>query len=225
MQTKNDLWVGDIKNYRSKIFSQSGEEGYLEFILNNVGWGLRKYIVDIGASDGTWLSNTKYLAETASAHRLMFDGNNKGNPEVFPAWITAENICSLLKEARCPKEFSLLSFDIDGNDAFVLDAILKNYAPRVIIAEINGTIPFGISKTIKYNPEHTWGEDDYYGFSISAGLKLAEKHGYRIVFQNDSLNAYFVRKDLLVNPEQTIDLNYRHIQYHPHNSTGVWVEY
>jgi hypothetical protein len=57
---------------------------------------------------------------------------------------------------------------------------------------------------------------------MSAGLKLAEHIGYRIVFQNDALNLYMVRKDLLSNPNREIELNFQHCQYHPHNPNGVW---
>ena len=217
----NDNWIGEIHAHKFQKYSQTGEEGYIEFILDNIGYG-NKYLVDIGAWDGYHLSNTRYFIEEHGFKKLLIDGNNHGNQEVKQEWITAENVCDILKKYRCPKKFSLLNFDTDGNDFDIISEICYNYSPDLIVCEVNGTIPFGISKKIKYNPQHTWNNDDYYGFSMSAGLKLAEHIGYRIVFQNDALNLYMVRKDLLSNPNREIELNFQHCQYHPHNPNGVW---
>lgn len=217
-------WINDIINHRRKVHSQCGEEGFIEFIMSHIGWGETRYIVDIGASDGEWLSNTK-IFEDERTPRLMFDGNNKGNQLVHQNWITAENIVEILTSHQCSKGFSLLSFDLDGNDLYVLDKIMEHFSPRLIVAEINGTIPEHISKTIVYNPQHIWGMDDYYGFSLAAGLKLAQKHNYRIIFQNDAMNAYFVRRDLLAQPDIAINLKFSARPYHPHNITKPWVEY
>jgi hypothetical protein len=219
----NDTWIAEIGNHRFQKYSQTGEEGYIKFILDNIGYG-NNYLVDIGAWDGFHLSNTRYFIEEHGFKKLLIDGNNHGNQEVKEEWVTAENACSILKKYRCPKEFTLLNYDTDGNDFDIIHAICQNYKPMLIVCEVNGTIPEGISKKIAYNPNHTWNSNDYYGFSFSAGLKLAEMLGYRIVFQNDALNLYMVRKDLLAEPNMKIALNFQHCQYHPHNPHGQWVE-
>lgn len=221
---KNDnWWISQIPLHKWKKYSQTGEEGYIKYILDNIGYGDKKFLVDIGAWDGEHLSNTKCFIDERGFTGLLIDGDNRGNPKVKQEWITAENVCAVLKKHKCPKEFSFLSFDIDGNDYFVIKEILSIYRPRLIVCEVNGTIPAGISKTIKYNPNHQWNNDDYYGFSFSAGLKLAEATGYRVIFQNDSLNLYLVRKDLLADPD-SIHVSFSHNPYHPHNPTGEWVE-
>lgn len=217
----NDNWIGEIHAHRFRKYSQTGEEGYIRFILDNIGYD-NKYLVDIGAWDGFHLSNTRYFIEEHGFKSLLLDGDNHGNQEVKQEWITAENVCGVLKKYRCPQQFSLLNFDIDGNDYDILYAISQSYRPNLIVCEVNGTIPLGISKKIKYNPKHIWNNDDYYGFSMSAGLKLAEAMGYRIVFQNDALNLYMVRKDLINNTNLEIELNFQHCQYHRHNPNGLW---
>ena len=217
----NDNWISQIAYNKYKKYSQTGEEGYLKFILDNIGYG-NKFLVDIGAWDGYHLSNTRMFIESLGYKSLLIDGDNRGNSEVKKEWITKENICEILKKHNCPKEFSLLSYDTDGNDFDIIQEMCSTYRPDLIICEVNGTIPLGISKKIKYNPNHVWRDNDYYGFSFSAGLKLAESIGYRIVFQNDALNLYMVRKELLANPNIEINLNFQHNPYHPHDPNGVW---
>jgi hypothetical protein len=216
----NDNWISQIPYNKYKKYSQTGEEGYLKFILDNIGHS-NKFLVDIGAWDGFHLSNTRFFIENCGYKSLLLDGDNRGNLEVKKEWITKENICSILEKYNCPKEFSLLSYDTDGNDFDIIKEMCQAYRPNLIICEVNGTIPLGISKKIKYNPNHNWNNDDYYGFSFSAGLKLAESIGYKVIFQNDALNLYMVRKELLKNPE-LISVNFQHNQYHPHNPNGIW---
>jgi len=69
------------------------------------------------------------------------------------------------------------------------------FTPFVIIAEFNPA--FTDSRTIKYNPDHVWAGDDYYGFSFLAGVKLSEKHGYKVIFQIADMNMIMVREDLI----------------------------
>ena len=220
---KNDYWIQQIKHSpKLKVYSQTGEEGYIKYILDNIGHN-NKFLVDIGAWDGFNLSNTRLFIEQLGFKGLLIDGDNRGNSDVKQEWITKDNVCDILKKYDCPKEFSFLSYDTDGNDYDIIKAICSEYRPDLIICEVNGTIPLGISKKIAYNEKHTWNNDDYYGFSFSAGLKLAEEIGYRVVFQNDALNLYLVRKELLANPDAPLNVEFQHNPYHPHNPNGVWV--
>src|ERR1035437_342237 len=157
-------WVKKIKNVPTyKMFAQFGEEAVFDYIFQNIGT-TNKYVVDFGASElNSGLSNSKYLFENGWSGLLM-DGKSDGNPLIKEEFITAENICSLFDKYSVPKEFDLLSIDIDGNDVWVMESIFKGgYKPRVIINELNGCLPVGVNATIKYNPNHVWGENDYYG--------------------------------------------------------------
>ena len=221
---KNDNWIYQLPNVpKFKKHSQTGEEGYLKFVLDNIGYN-NKFLLDIGAWDGFHLSNTRYFIEDLGYNHLLIDGDNRGNTEVKQEWITKDNICEIMKKYDCPKEFSLLSYDTDGNDFDIIQALCSEYKPDVIVCEINGTIPLGISKKIEYNEKHTWNNDDYYGFSYSAAFRLAESIGYKIIFQNDALNVYMIRKELMENPNLDIPIYFQHNQYHAHNNVGKWVE-
>lgn len=186
-------WIKELRkvNRKPNKYSQYGEECYLRHIFDNVGT-TNKYFVDLGANDGLWLSNTRLFKEKGW-DGLLVDG--KQFEGVVQSFITKENILKTLKDNNVPKEFDLLSIDIDGNDYWILDKVLTKYSPRVIISEYNSE--HTDCKTIKYDPKFEFRANDYYGYTFKAGLKLAEKHGYIIIHQSSNLNLYYLRKDLL----------------------------
>lgn len=187
-------WIENLSGVEQKIkYSQNGEEYYLKFILDNLGIK-NGFLVDIGANDGVWLSNTNLFRELGW-DSLLIDG--KEFPGIHNHFITKETVNEVLSELNCPKEFDLLSLDIDGNDYWVLDQILNNYSPKLIISEYNAEHPPHESKTIEYDPFFIFRANDYYGYTFKAGEKLAAKHGYTIIFQNGCLNLYYLRNDLL----------------------------
>ena len=217
-------WVDGIKNVTTVIkrYAQFGEEAIFDYIFQNIGT-TNKFLVDFGASSlNLGLSNSKYLLENGWTGLLM-DGKSDGNPLIKEEFITAENICDLFAKYNTPKEFDLLSIDIDGNDIWVLEKILGAYSPRVIINEFNGCIPVGVSKAIKYNPSHSWGENDYYGGSFDAFKKLGAKFGYTLVHQVATTNMIFVRQDIV--PEFDYVLTYTQNQYHAHSQNRDLVQY
>lgn len=188
-------WIKEIKNQRQRIkYSQNGEEYILEYILNHIGT-TNKFLVDLGAWDGFHLSNTCLFMERGW-EGLLVDG--KDFPNIYRSFITQENIINTFEKHEVPKEFDLLSIDIDGNDYWVLKKVLENYKPRLIISEFNSEHPLEESKTIKYDPSFTFDNfSDYYGYTYAAGLKLAKDFGYTVIYQNSNTNMYYLRNDLV----------------------------
>lgn len=188
-------WISEIRRTKVwKKYSQNGEEAYLEFVLKNIGT-TNKHFVDLGAWDGIHLSNTKFLSDLGWTGFLV-DG--KDFPNVFKSFITKENILETLSINNTHKDFDLLSIDLDGNDWWILDKVLSEYKPRLIISEFNAEHPLEQSKTIEYDPLFCFDNfSDYYGYTYGAGVKLAEKFGYTIIFQNSDLNLYYLRNDLV----------------------------
>jgi hypothetical protein len=205
-----------------KKYSQANEESYLEHILNNVP-SINKHIVEFGAWDGFHLSNTRYFIEKGYT-ALLIDGDNKGNEEVKQHFIYRENCLELLKLYETPKQFDLFCIDLDGNDIYILEEVLLEYKPSVVIAEFNPIFNEGVSMAIRYNANHTWSEDDFYGFSFTAGIKLASKFGYTCIFQNNNLNMYFVKNEFLKDVEIP-KVNYQVTFGHPKSKKIDWVEY
>ena len=208
-----------IKNpSKEKKYCQTFEEGILKTIFNHIGT-TNKYLVDFGAGDGIYLSNSRALIE-AGWTGLLMDGDNKGNEQVKKEFITAENINDLFVKYDVPQEFDLLSIDVDGNDYWIWNEL--NYYPRVVMMEFNPSIQPGEAKTIKYNPSHTWGNDTYYGASFDALKKLGKEKGYTLVGQCADLNMFFVRSDII--PQQDFGVTYNVRFGHAKNTTGQWID-
>ena len=215
-------WLKEIKNVRTpKVYAQFGEEAIFDHIFKNIGTTPYKYLVDFGAGTlNSGLSNSRYLIEKGWKGLLM-DGNpSEKNDIIKQEFITAENICELLTKHEVPQEFDLLSIDIDGNDYWVLDKLLEKFSPRVIINEFNGCLPVGVAQIMKYNPNHAWGENDYYGASFDAFNILCTNHGYTLVHQIATTNMIFIRQDLV--PFANYGVTYEKNQYHAHSPNREW---
>jgi hypothetical protein len=119
--------------------------------------------------------------------------------------ITAENICDVIGKYNVPREFDLLSLDIDGIDWWVLRSLLRVYSPRVFVCELNNSLSATDPLAVVYDPEFIWTPDDYFGASLGAYRMLAESRGYALV-HCQPWNAFFVRRELLppgVEPQVT----------------------
>lgn len=181
-------WIERMYELKGKdLYSQNGESFYLEYIFNHLPSTKHpedhRDFLDIGGGDGFYLSNTRHLANIGWDDFVI----DKENGD----FVTLENINEYLSD-----QLDLISIDIDGNDFWIIDKILKsNIRPSVIIAEFNAS--YTDSRAIKYNPNHEWAGDSYYGFTFKAGEKLAELHGYKVIFQIADMNMIMVRADLI----------------------------
>lgn len=187
-------FVSDINKFEFKYYSQNGEDGIMDIIFYKIGV-LNKYFVEFGSADG-FECNTRYYREIKGWSGLWMDGGDHKDNFIKKEFITAENIEELFKKYNVPSEFDLLSIDIDFNDYWVWEAI-KNYNPRVVVIEYNGSIPPSKSLTVKYEPTRSFDGTNYFGGSLLALKKLGDTKGYKLVAcDNDGVNAIFIREDL-----------------------------
>lgn len=164
------------------LYAQNGEGYYLEYIFHSLKHNCDgRTFIDIGAGDGFILSNTRHLQNIGFKGKQL----DKLGGEV----ITCENLKDYWMGA------AIISIDTDGNDYWLLGTMLTQYKSPIIIAEFNAS--YTDSRTIAYNPDHVWAGDSYYGFTFEAGVKLAEKHGYKVIFQIADMNMIMVRSDLI----------------------------
>lgn len=186
--------IDNINNFEKKIYSQNGEDGIIEAIFNKIGT-TNKYFVEFGVKEGTEC-NTRLLREK-EWDGLWMDNDGYGNLLTKKEFITAENINELFKKYNVPENFDLLSIDIDFNDYWVWKAI-EGYFPRVVIIEYNASILPTQSLTVKYEPTRMFDETNYFGASLLAYAKLADKKGYTLVgCDNNGVNAFFVKKEVV----------------------------
>ncbi len=191
-------WIERLYEIKGKdLYSQNSEGLILEYMVHSIPI-LNKWMFDIGSGDNFILSNSRHLMKTMGFEVITFD-------KVSGFDMTIDNCINPLRRTVKP---SIISIDIDGNDYWILDKQMPYYQSPIIVAEFNAA--YTDSRTIAYNPDHVWAGDSYYGFTFEAGVKLAEKHGYKVIFQLNDMNMFMVRADLiegLTFPEVTFKQN------------------
>jgi hypothetical protein len=204
-----------LNKFQFNIYSQNGEDGVIEEILKRlvISNGNKNWCVEFGAWDGIHLSNTFALVEK-NWNAVYIEGDSdryqdllktsRKYSQIVPiqAFVTRfqneENpLDRLLKQTQLPKEFELLSIDIDSYDLDVWES-LTCYSPKIVIIEINSHVPPGI--VWRHSPENQ-------GNTFSATLNVAHHKGYTLVCHTG--NCIFVRNDLV----GKIKLDSQYIQY------------
>lgn len=184
--------VRSFRFFEQKYYSQNGEDGVIHTIFAKIGT-TNRFCVEFGIHPGE--GNTLYLKKNGW-DCLWMDGGGDGEV-IKKEYITAENINSLFLKYNVPKEFDLLSIDIDSNDYWVWKAI-EGYAPRVVVIEYNASVAANESKAVEYDPNLRWDGSDYYGGSLLAMKRLGESKGYTLITcEKKGINAFFVRSDLI----------------------------
>jgi hypothetical protein len=174
----------------SKWLAQSKEDRAAARIFRRIGT-TNQVAVEFGAADGFRKSNTAYFrARGWTVH--LFDVEPL-DAIVRQADITAENVNQVFRSAGVPKEFDLLSIDIDGNDLWVWKALTSR--PRVVIIEYNPKWGPYKSRTVPYDPDRRWDGTNFYGASALALTRVGLEKGYDLVSWTRS-NLIFVRKGL-----------------------------
>jgi hypothetical protein len=197
-----------LNRHEIQVFSQNGEDGIIREIFRRIGVK-SKVFVEIGVGDGLENNTTFLLLQNwkgywidgnlravRSIHRHFKQTINDSQLSVICSFVTAENIQNTLQNLQVPREFDLLSIDIDRNTYWVWEA-LRRYEPRVVVIEYNAAIPADIDWKIDYVPSRSWNGTSYYGASLKAYELLGSELGYNLVgCDMIGVNAFFVRKDL-----------------------------
>ena len=169
--------------------------------------------VEFGVQDYSE-SNTRFLLVNNNWSGLVIDGSESNierirrddihwryNLNAICAFVTRENINSLLAAGGISGDIGLLSIDVDGNDYWIWESI-NCISPRIVVIESNAR--FGNQRTVAVPYDLNFVRSTahysmiYYGASLAALAFLAEKNGYALVGCNSAgNNAFFVRKDVL----------------------------
>ncbi|MFW9877430.1 MAG: hypothetical protein ACFFG0_30440 [Candidatus Thorarchaeota archaeon] len=198
-------------------YCQLNEDMIINAIM--IQLGIEKgFAVEFGAGDGFRLSNIRHLVDKGWKI-VQLDANNRGNKDVLVEFITAENINEVFRKHGLT-DMDLLSIDIDGNDYWVWQFL--DDQPKVIVIEWNPNIDG--CKAIKYNPKHVFKQNDYYGATWEAYIKLGKIKGYTLVNSN-GLNMFFVRNDLITDRVRIFQKKPpKSKRGWPHCKEGEWVD-
>jgi hypothetical protein len=221
--------VGDLKSTFRRVsktllgrqFSNFDEERIIAKYVADLDITDRT-VVDIGAGDGVRWSNSYRLlldgwrgvSVEADADKFrMMKRNYAGLAGAIAHHAPAqpETISGVLREYGIPREFGVLTLDIDGNDYYVLDAILNNFRPRLIVSEYNEKIPPPIKFVVKFDPNF-YLRHHFYGYSLAKLEDLCSKHGYSVIdveYNNVFLTPSELAKHRSLSVEMAYERGYR----------------
>ena len=191
-----------------KFYSQSDEDGILMEILNRIkikkGNFLEIGVCGLNSKNGTE-NNTIILlmmgwkgiwVDSVDLDIKLFD---KSKLDFVKKFLKKENCYETLdyiveKSKVDKKNFNVISVDIDGNDFYITEAILKKgFEPDCFIVEYNGKFPPPIIYNMPYKENYVWKGGDEQGSSIQFWVNFFEKFNYSLVCCNiTGTNAFFI---------------------------------
>jgi len=196
-------------------YSQFDEDGIIRECLNRISAvsELSYSFVEIGCGTG----------QENNTHQLLLDGflgvwvdGSKANIGkarellgglAFPQLLIIEQMVDvnttkkILNRSRHflgVESLDFLSVDIDGNDQYVSEALINALKPKLLCVEYNAKFPPPTNLVMRYNPNHVWENDDYFGASLQSWVNFLEAFNYHLVACNlTGANAFFVHHDFL----------------------------
>lgn len=193
----NSVWLAE---FAENVTSQFGEDGIIAKILEVMGIE-SGWCVEFGAWDGKHLSNTYNLISNHGFSAVMIEGDRLKFAELKRTYAQSANVIPLhafvgsdlhnsldaiLLSTPVPRDFEVLSIDIDGNDFHVWKAV-NSYHAKVVVVEYNPTIP----NEVEFVQPNDWGVNQ--GSSLLSLCKLGREKGYELVFATNA-NGIFVQQ-------------------------------
>jgi hypothetical protein len=189
-------------------FSQNGEDGIIDVLVSGLRDRTRQF-VEIGASNGLQ-NNSSFRAVACRESGVMIDGGSRDvkrcgellrmftlGVDCRERFVSEDNVVDEMRSwpTRTPDLFSL---DIDGQDYWVMQALLQaGFRPSVIVVEYNSAYGPERAETIPRNPAFSYLTASehrlYYGVSLTAWNRLLAACGYLgICTDSNGVNAFFV---------------------------------
>lgn len=209
-----NLSPNEIHNAEFKVFSQFGEDGIIQYLIEKTKITLSETIfIEFGVQNYIE-SNTRFLIMNNNWKGLVIDGSENNinfikqqnlywrhDISAINAWINRDNINNIIASEGFSGSVGILSIDIDGNDYWVWEKI-QSVDPIIVIIEYNSLFGGDFPVTTPYDPdflrENAHYSHLYWGASIGALTHLGEKKGYKLICSNSAgNNLFFVKADRL----------------------------
>jgi hypothetical protein len=201
-------WISKIYQHEKKIYSQGKQDGIIEYIIQNIEIE-NKYCVEFGYDSNELFGgggpNTTNLIQKYNWDKLLLDGKYE-NKEInlHKHFLTEDNICDIFEKYKVPINPGYISIDVDSIDLWLMNSLLKKYTPSFFSVETNSNIPIDYALTFPKTDENGWTGDKIYGASLKALEIVANKYNYQLVYAgiihiSNHCDAFFVKKDLIVN--------------------------
>ena len=207
---KNYANLKNLNNIEYKVFSQSGEDGIIDFLLHNLKIIKPKFI-EIGVGDYSE-SNTRFIYERCSPKGLIIDCVNElekkvsknikmwtGDLKVIENYVDSKNILNILQENNFIDNIDLFSIDIDGIDYWILEKLPSNFS-KIAIVEFNANFGEKLEITVpnidNFNRTTYHYSNLCFGMSLKAAINIMEKKNYYFIGTNlMRTNAFFISKN------------------------------
>ena len=187
--------------------SQNGEDGIIHEIFNRIGV-TNKVFVEIGVGDGCENNTAALLSQNWTG--LWIDGDpsfldtiakridlSSGCLKSKVTFVTKENVDKLLSEFNIPRDFDLLSLDVDQNTYHLWEGIVS-FKPRCVVIEYNASVHPEVDWHANYREDRIWDYSNNYSASLKALERLGREKGYSLVgCEFIGMNAFFIRDDLV----------------------------
>lgn len=187
-----------LLKYRQNVYSQNGEDGILQELLRrlNVSSG---WVCEFGAWDGKACSNTYRLIENQfkgvyiEARDDYYQDLLKTcteQPNILPIHAMVgydgdNTLDQILATTPIPRDFEVLSIDIDSYDYQVWRSVVE-YTPKIVIIEINSSV-----SPLDMTHIHGPGKE---GTGFGPMIALGKAKGYTLLGHTGNL--IFIRNDL-----------------------------
>ena len=201
-----DLWDSEVK-----VYSQWGEDGIINFILDKIGLA-KPNILEIGVGDFSEC-NSRFAIEYRNASAVLIDTNSElengvkrsgllWKSHIFPinAKVDISNCVELYAQAeKLIGTIDVLSLDIDSNDYWIIDKLEKFENLKLIIVEYNPLFGSEAAISIPYSQDFLRFSANvsglYYGASLQAMCHILGLRDFILLGTNRICNnAFFIRK-------------------------------
>ena len=204
--------VDDLKEIEFKVFSQWGDDGIIQYLIDHVAVS-QEVFIEFGVENYVE-SNTRFLLMNNNWRGLVIDGSKdhvkyirqddiywRYDLSADQHFITRENINDIFRKNEFTGPIGILSIDIDGNDYWVWEKIDVVDAD-IVIVEYNSVFGAIHAVTVPYDAAFIRSKAHpsnlFWGCSLKALCLLASKKGYVFVGCNSNgNNAYFVKTEKL----------------------------
>lgn len=166
-----------FEKYERKVYSQNGEDGVLEKLVNDLELG-KKFVVEINTSGKFY-------------DAMNLTANLKWNGICFSAVTDFEKV-----NRDCAAHYAnILIIDVDGLDFYFWREFTAPILPEVIMIEYNSSLGLA-DKVMPYDARYFWDGSDYFGASITALNHLGKDKGYKLLYADlTGSNLFFVRNE------------------------------
>jgi hypothetical protein len=191
-----------IQNLLKDYYSQNGEDGVVKYILDKLD--KNNWCCEFGAWDGKNLSNTFNLVEKSDFNAVYIEPDEvkyeslletvRQFSRIIPinkeVGIEKNTLDEILSETDIPKNFDILSIDVDGID-YAIWKSFKNYEPKVVIIEVNSGIGPDVLLSEHELTEHSLSTRT--GVNFRTCYELGRDKGYTLIYYTG--NMIFIHND------------------------------